>query len=683
MRLNHRIFSFFAALAVTFSCSVVAVAQADDDPINKDDDFNKAISAYSYFSCDTALAYFNKAIVKFPKSARGYNWLGYVQNSRNEFESAVSYFNRAIELAKRDESEQKSILYGRSEAFAELGQYIEAKVDIDKVITLDPKDAKCYALRAVFCELLDWPMQALDDYRKAIGVDPSKGSYYAYKAMTLLKLGRAEEALTLLDNGKSLVTSSDQLLSARANVNIELKKYSEAMSDAITAYRGIGGLPWSTILYLADAAPSNYKWALRSKLRTDASNPQWQELSGTVSSLYGRYAEASENFLKAVQLENGVNVASDLRYYAENQKNMLNFRRAKSVLQMLCDADTSDTNSLANLAEVKLQIGEDAKSDIERLASNKNADEGLLFLCVRNDDVDMMHKALDVSERCIHEASDVYALLSIYSMRARLHLKLGEAAAAEDDARKCLELYRRIGLRYVSDNRIQGMYRFCHRTALAVLKSEGEEVDKLLASDLAGKTDRADAFYNAACVRARQGRKDESIALLDSAFQHGFFNVSYLKGDPLLASVSDDPRVAKLIEARNKRVAQVAEAEPQKVIKEIPCSFENSCPKMTGSANGLKLDISVNTDISSPTISKVEADFMNKNGYLANSDYYIWDKYAIIKELHVGDIVLTNVKASVVEQESAFEIDKYTLLRVGALSVDKVNKKITLTGVAY
>jgi adenylate cyclase len=49
--------------------------------------------------------------------------------------------------------------------------------------------------------------------------------------------------------------------------------------------------------------------------------------------------------------------------------------------------------------------------------------------------------------------------------------------------------------------------------------------------------------YNVACLYALEGKSEEAIACLEEAFRCGFCNMEWIRRDPDLESIRDDPRL--------------------------------------------------------------------------------------------------------------------------------------------
>ena len=194
------------------------------------------------------------------------------------------------------------------------------------------------------------------------------------------------------------------------------------------------------------------------------------------------------------------------------------------------------------------------------------------------------------------------------------------------------------------------------------------------------------------------GRLDESIAALRTAFEKGFRSFSHIEHDDDLDAIRDLPEFRSLIseykalhEAYLKENDIVPEDRAESITEirftrraggtfEIPCDI-----------NGLALQMIFDTGASDVTISSVEANFMFKNGYLAENDikgkrYYQVANGQInegtvitLREVKVGDAVLHNVDASVVKSQRApLLLGQSAMERFGTITIDNINNKLII-----
>jgi hypothetical protein len=65
-----------------------------------------------------------------------------------------------------------------------------------------------------------------------------------------------------------------------------------------------------------------------------------------------------------------------------------------------------------------------------------------------------------------------------------------------------------------------------------------------------------DALYNAACCQTLAGQRDPAFATLDNVLATGFRDAAHLEKDTDLASLHDDPRWVKVVEATKANIAK-------------------------------------------------------------------------------------------------------------------------------
>ena len=237
----------------------------------------------------------------------------------------------------------------------------------------------------------------------------------------------------------------------------------------------------------------------------------------------------------------------------------------------------------------------------------------------------------------------------------------------------------------------------CRQYALHFLgrdKEAEEWMDKIIESD----PDDAGHYYDRACLYSRMGRLDESVAALRTAFEKGYRSFSHIRLDDDMDAVRNLPAFKALIEDYEaKHAAYLKEFEltlPDKeestteiAVKRNPGgTFKIPCD-----INGLPLQMIFDTGASDVTISSVEANFMFKNGYLAEKDIKGKRYYQIangqlsegtvitLREVKIGDAILHNVDASVVKSQKApLLFGQSAMERFGTITIDNQNNKLII-----
>ena len=160
------------------------------------------------------------------------------------------------------------------------------------------------------------------------------------------------------------------------------------------------------------------------------------------------------------------------------------------------------------------------------------------------------------------------------------------------------------------------------------------------------------------------------------------------------------PRFDQLLEKYEQKMQQriqnfQAPTSPdttEERIVEVPFTASGGVTKVDCTINELPLSFIFDTGASDVTISKVEADFMYKNGYLTERDIVGRKAYQvatgavavgttiILKEIKFGGLVLNDVRASVVESQNApLLLGQSVLKRLGKIEIDNLNRVLKIT----
>lgn len=180
-----------------------------------------------------ALADLKKAISLGVVNSSVYEFLARIYDGAKQKDQAIEALTQAIKLNPKD---QKFYRW-RASLYFDSGKKKQAKADYDKAISLDPKGPYLRLLRAQLLESMALYDEALVDYAKAAEYDSGRDRVLkrgaALKAWTvlLMKLGRYEEAITVVNKGIAMDKSDDELIKLRGDNYAALKKYDAAVKD--------------------------------------------------------------------------------------------------------------------------------------------------------------------------------------------------------------------------------------------------------------------------------------------------------------------------------------------------------------------------------------------------------------------------------------------------------------------
>jgi len=265
--------------------------------------------------------------------------------------------------------------------------------------------------------------------------------------------------------------------------------------------------------------------------------------------------------------------------------------------------------------------------------------------------------------------------------RAEVHRRMGNEAALQRDCEQAL--------RYRTDAN-QDRTTFLYAESLL---GQRDHLDHYADSVLALKSFSAfkNACYDLICCYALLGDKDKVLNLIEQCHLLGQRNVTMLRELYRLDWLRDDADFQALIarweevrQADLKRIDElIAGDDGESGVTELPFTIEGGVCQVKCVINGLPLYFVFDTGCADVTISSVEANFMLKSGYLNETDFMGKQNYVTatgeihegtiinLREVRVGDVVLRDVKASVVRSQSApLLLGQTVFRRFGTLEVD-------------
>jgi clan AA aspartic protease (TIGR02281 family) len=274
----------------------------------------------------------------------------------------------------------------------------------------------------------------------------------------------------------------------------------------------------------------------------------------------------------------------------------------------------------------------------------------------------------------------------IYLMRGEQYLKRGDKEKANADFNEILKLDT------VAEDGTCRMYalHFLGRDAEAI-----EWMDQVIVND----PDEKGNYYDQACLYARMGKSQESVAALRTAFEKGYRTFAHIEADDDMDAIREMPEFKALIKEYKAKPIRIEEEEVENTSSDLIASTsEVQMRKMRSGVyevpctiNDLPLKFIFDTGASTTTISSVEAAFMLKNGYLKEGDIRGKEYYSTatgeihegtvirLREIKIGDAVLRNVDASVTHsQQAPLLLGQSVMERFGTITIDNKTSKLTI-----
>jgi tetratricopeptide (TPR) repeat protein len=191
-----------------------------------------------------------QALVINPKSAIAHQLLGLTYKQQNQIEKAIATYKKAaslfLELQDEDNCRRCIESYKPLEAmlppsmadvFAKVEQYIansdyiNALIDLNWMLQIDPKNVKAFCLRGLTLGKLGDPQLAIKDLNQATWLEPENLEVRISRGKIRLEIGDAQGAIADFNQLLREYPSMAEIYSDRAKAHLKLKDYRTAIED--------------------------------------------------------------------------------------------------------------------------------------------------------------------------------------------------------------------------------------------------------------------------------------------------------------------------------------------------------------------------------------------------------------------------------------------------------------------
>lgn len=304
--------------------------------------------------------YWTVQINKDPKNAKAYIERGRLNLKSDEFPEALADFNKALELDPKGEQGYQAYRLRSQMSFVQ-ERYVNALSDANKAVNLRPDDHRAYLERAAAASELQKYKEAIADCEKSLSLNPKNehgNKYWAYynEAAIYNTMGRHSDGKAAAEKAIRLNDSLPQAYAARADANIGLKNYKEALSDTNEVLTQIAPKHVESLLNRAfayfylnqlDKAKADIDKVLELDRRYKA-----YVLRGRILSAQKRYDEAIQDFAQAHEIDQ----KGDFTLFYEHAKALMGAGQYQEALAELSTAlKLEPSNSEALLLEKTLQ----------------------------------------------------------------------------------------------------------------------------------------------------------------------------------------------------------------------------------------------------------------------------------------------------------------------------------------
>jgi len=651
--------------------------------------YQRGVEAIQKENMSEALDYLNKEIKDNPKNGYAFSWLALLHSQSEEYGRALTAADNSLKYLPKKDIEYVYFAYEtRAKVYAELEDTIKALADYAMAIKINPDDDDAYERRAqIYYEQKKYTL-ADADYRKIISLN--QGSVMGYMGIGRNRNDQKlwDEAIEQFDYVAKLYSDYSSVFGFRAESYIGKKDWDKATDDLISALK-IDGRNKAFALMQTLEAPAFSKMKAKLKIQStkEPNEAKWSYYLGVIHERKKKYRQAIRFYEEAqmrdassVFLERIANCYDDEGLYdkcLETLNNALNMKPDdKDLLSMKANTLYElglFKDAIAEWDSILLKYPDYAWGYYRRgwFKEGIGDDEGAIE---------------DFNISSTLDPEYVYN----YESRGNIYFRQGKKDLAMADFQKLIELENEPS-RYET---VQYAYQTLGQIDKAI-----EVMDSIIARD----TTNVGNYYDAACLYSRLKMTDKALFYLNKCLSMGYKRFSHIVIDHDLDNIRELPEFKTLIQEYKGRLAK--ENEPEKegtgvVSQSISNNFtEISFTKEPGnnlcnvkcSINDLPLYFIFDTGASDVSLSQVEATFMMKNGYLNKKDVigkeYFSDAVGNVnvgtvinlRKVDFGGMELTNVKASVVQNQKApLLLGQSVLGRLGKIEIDNSKRVLRI-----
>ena len=673
------------AMSILLSLPSVMNAQKKEE---SDYNLRKAYELLEKNDQSEAIKYINQQIEEYPKSVEAYALRARVLMEQKKYGSALADINKSIKFWKKDErTKQYTLYWWRAVIYSNMEMYDKSFADFDQVYKLALKEEPemihdiLYQSAQLHFDLMDY--DAADaDYRLMLEHNEADQVAMIGLARNMLMRKDYQATIDMTNACEKFDSSYDEVYRFRMQAYDKLGETDKAIDDAIKYYDKAEN-PDASLTTPIFKKHISYALALvKNMISKSEDNRKWKMLLISIYELDYDYVNAIKEYNR-IEREYGATPA--IHYYRSYCYSELgdSEKAIKDITKCIEAGDGNDYYALSRRAHIYQDAGlyDKAINDFTKMIEMEP----------------MLVYGYYVRGWCYEYAGDDQKAMNdynagidieknysgLYMMRGRLHRKQGNMELAKPDFEKVLELDT------IAESGSSRHY------ALLFLDKKEEAVawmDKIIETD----KENSGSYYDKACLLSLMGESQDAIAALRVSLEKGYRSFIHIERDSDMDAIRNLPEFIALIEeykAKPKVVIEnqvlrdeigvVSEVQMKKMysgVYEVPCII-----------NGPQLKFVFDTGASNVSISSVEAAFMLKNGYLKEEDIRGKEYFSTatgeiregaklnLREIKIGDAILKNVEASVVQnQQAPLLLGQSVLERFGTITIDNINSKLVI-----
>ena len=455
---------------------------------------------------DKALKHFKTALKKNPHNGYAHYFIGFIQLRNENPNSAVTSFELAFKyLPKNDKSTRAATLSILADTHLSLADTTTALTDLDAAILLEPEESNYLMQRAnLYYETGNYDLSD-DDYERMAQLDKDNFNPYMGLGRNAMAREDYDRAVTFFDRVVQLAPEFNYGYSYRAEAHLLRRDYPHAVEDCTSAlsllWDDVDVRAYQVFRTLCDSAATTLRARLKVLHNKEPQKQKWLYYLYTLEDHLGNYGRAANYYFKEYQLsptaQSALNLADKLAALSLHDAALMWQVRAENH-----DSKNIDAPLLAAVLHMKKGNFNEANAALERA----------IALDAENPDIYKNYGQLNSKRENPESALEAYDMAlslsandtKIFNQRGRLLLKMGQKERAAKDFQRILDL---------EQTYVHRPYTPFALYFLGQPKAATARMDSIMAK---GNDEQA---YNAACVYALCGNKQQALTYLERALK--------------------------------------------------------------------------------------------------------------------------------------------------------------------
>lgn len=665
--------------------------------VKRPDSYNYQLgmAAYKEGRYRDSFDYFEKELAQNPKNGYAMLWEAYIYHASEMYGQALANTEKCLKYLPSKDKEYIATAYGMmGDLHLLVGDTIQAISDYDHAYKTNNVSEymlnKCniYNLQGKYDEV-----NAI--LHRLLEKDKNDPVLWVYLARNETEKGYFDSAIEKCTYAITLAPNYSSAYSFRATPYMKQHKYKEAVDDVIKALSVDNDdiRAQYQMIELADCAFELLSVGLKFQQVRDSKNPMWSYYLGYFNASKSRHVHAEQAFRKALSISQEEGVKSYLRnIYGRLSYTLNKLGEYQEALQYADEALAEDSTyaiAYSDKADAyysmnKPMMAIDVLTDAIRLCPDevsfyKERARMYMYAGLFRNALDDINLAISMNNK------DVSYLMS----RVEIYQRMKRYEEAIVDCKNVIQ----IETQHPKETRDKQMLCYAYIRSGDMVNAQN------IIKNVYEENLDADDEYNLACMYSLMDSKEEALSHFERALSKGYCDFVHIDNDTDLDNIREIKRFMQLInEYKAKRLSEnrsdnevVMEEYDEKVV-EVPFTKEAGICKVKCTINGLPLHFYFDTGATDVTISNVEAMFMMKNDYLKPTDvkgsaYYSTadgnitaGTVILLRKVDFGGLELTNVRASVVDnQQAPLLLGQSVLSRLGKVEIDNGKHVLKIT----